>query len=161
MDITFVFYVIISIIVISGSMYYNSTPGSMSKAVIMAILFLLVSIYFGTRWFTTSGASNIGTNHVTTWPPPNSINMCPDYTTLSSSGGQYPVWTCTDTIGISTVGPGQKVALNANPSSTNPGYYGISDLCKDCYEKGLTWEGVCVPNSSNPINVTANPPRPA
>ena len=161
MDLSFVFYVIISVIVISGSMFFNSRPGAMSKAIVMSVLFLLVSVFFGLRWFTTSGTSNIGTNHLTTWPPPNSINMCPDYTTLSSSGGDNPVWTCTDTKGVSKKGPNQTVALNANPSSTNPGYYGVTDLCADSYAKGLTWEGICIPNSNNPINVNRIPPRPA
>ena len=161
MDQSFVFYVIISIIVISGSMHFNSSPGAMSKAVVMALLFLLISIYFGTRWFSPSGKSNIGNNQISTWPPPNSINMCPDYTVLSSNGAQYPIWTCTDTMGVSTVGPGKSVALNDNPTSTNPGYYAVTDLCSDSYAKGLTWEGVCVPNSSNPLSIKSSPPRPA
>ena len=161
MDLSFVFYVMISVIIISGSFYLNSSSGAMSKAVVMSLLFLLVLIFFGLRWFTTSGTSNIGNNHLTTWPPPNSINMCPDYTTLSSDGSTYPTWTCTDTKGVSTLGPNKTVALNANPSSTNPGYYSVSDLCTDCYGKGLTWEGICVTGSSNPINPKTNPPRPA
>lgn len=161
MQLSFIFYILISVIVISGSMYLNSTTGSMSKAAVMSLLFLLISIFFGMRWFTPSGESNIGTNISTTWPPPNSINMCPDYTVLSSDMATYPTWTCTDKIGVRKNGEGNQINLNSGPTNTNPGYYSVSDLCRECNRLGLTWEGVCIPNSDNPINASVSPPRPA
>ena len=163
MELSFIFYILISVIVISGSMYLNIRPGAMSKGIVMSLLFILISVYFGLRWFTASGASNIGTNLSATWPPPNSISMCPDFTTLSSNGGQYPVYTCTDTRRVSTVGAASPatLVLNNNPTSTNLGYYSVSELCTKCNAAGLTWEGVCIPNSGQPVNAAASPPRPA
>lgn len=160
MDLLFLFYILISVIVISGSMYFNYRPGAMSGAIVMTLLFILISVFFGMRWFTPSGTSNIGTNISKTWPPPNSINMCPDYTVLTASSDTYPIYTCTDNIGISKVGPNKSLVLNANPSATNMGYRTVIDLCADCYAKGFTWEGICIPNSEAPISLTVSPPRP-
>ena len=163
MNILFVFYVLISVIAISGSMYLNSRPGAMSGAIVMSILFLLVSVYFGTRWFTPSGNSNIGTNISTTWPPPNSINICPDYTVLSQSAiegnNKFAKYTCIDTNGVSTNGPGKSIVLN-NPSGSNSNFRSAEELCSDCKDMGLTWEGICITGSSAPLNSTVVPPRP-
>ena len=170
MELSFLFYILISVIVISGSMYFNSSAGSMSKAVVMSLLFLLVSIYFGMRWFTTSGKSNIGTNISTSWPPPNSINMCPDFMVLvkkdKSSSNTYPQYACQDKMGVSKTSLNSEIILN-NPSGENFNHRSLIDvgsttgLCKDCFEKGLTWEGVCIPNSTNPVDATVKPPSPA
>jgi hypothetical protein len=168
MEVTFVFYILISVIVISGSVYFGSGPGSRSGSFVMAICFLLVSILFGMRWFTTSGASNIGTNVSTTWPPPNSINVCPDYTTMTSStpaAGTSPIYTCTDTSRVATVaslgGPAQIVLNRVVPGSPTVYMRPTADLCNECYTKGLTWEGVCTANSKAPVNATVVPPSPA
>jgi hypothetical protein len=170
MELSFIFYILISVIVISGSMYFNVNAGSMSKAVVMSLLFLLVSIYFGMRWFNTSGKSNIGTNVSTTWPPPNSINMCPDFTVLvnkgKSSGNTYAQYSCHDKMGVSKSTLNAEIILN-NPSGANLNYRSLIDIgsvdgmCKECFTKGLTWEGVCIPNSPNPVNATVLPPSPA
>jgi hypothetical protein len=170
MELSFIFYILISVIVISGSMYFNVNAGSMSKAVVMSLLFLLVSIYFGMRWFNTSGKSNIGTNVSTTWPPPNSINMCPDFTVLvnkgKSSGNTYAQYSCHDKMGVSKTTLNAEIILN-NPSGANLNYRSLIDIgsvdgmCKECFTKGLTWEGVCIPNSPNPVNATVLPPSPA
>ena len=181
MELAFVFYILISVIVISGSVYFGSgsrsrdpysrssyDSGSRSGSFVMAICFLLVSVFFGMRWFTTSGASNIGTNVSTTWPPPNSINVCPDYMTMTSTAGTSgtsPVYTCTDTSGVATVasasGPAT-LTLNTVVSGS-PALFmrPVADLCKDCYTKGLTWEGVCTANSSAPVRADIVPPSPA
>jgi hypothetical protein len=163
MELSYIFYILISVIVISGSMYFNMRPGAMSKGIVMSILFLLIFIYFGMRWFTSSGASNIGTNLSAVWPPPNSIGMCPDFTSLSSTTGAFPVYTCTDVKRVSTKPSAQPhaLALNANPSQTNLGYYSVRELCIRCYELGLTWEGVCITNSNQPVNVNISLPRPS
>ena len=170
MELSFIFYILISVIVISGSMYFNTTAGSMSKAIVMSLLFLLVSIYFGMRWFNTSGKSNIGTNISTTWPPPNSINMCPDFTVLvnkgKSGGNTYAQYSCHDKMGVSKTTLNAEIILN-NPSGANLNYRSLVDIgsvdgmCKECFTKGLTWEGVCIPNSPNPVNATVLPPSPA
>jgi hypothetical protein len=170
MELSFIFYILISVIVISGSMYFNSGSGSMSKAVVMSLLFLLVSIYFGMRWFNTSGKSNIGTNVSATWPPPNSINMCPDYTVLVNKGksgtNTYAQYACQDKLGVSKTTLNAEIILN-NPSGANMNYRSLVDigstdgLCKECFSKGLTWEGICIPNSTNPIDARVQPPSPA
>lgn len=181
MESAFVFYILISVIVISGSVYFGSgsqsidmygrrsyNSGSRSGSFVMAICFLLVSIFFGMRWFTVSGASTIGTNVSTTWPPPNSINVCPDYMTMTSStpaAGTSPIYTCTDTSRVATVASlGGPATLTLNRVvSGSPTLYmrPVADLCGDCYTMGLTWEGVCTANSRAPVNATVVPPSPA
>lgn len=176
MQLAFVFYILISIIVISGTVYFGSRPinpreygyGSSSQSgsgnILMAVLFLLISIFFGMRWFTPSGSSNIGTSFSTTWPPPNSIGVCPDYTILKVDNTTTPpTYTCDDTMGIATVasttGTNASIPLNViavGISVSRP----VASLCSDCYAKGLTWEGICIPNSNAPVNSTVLPPSP-
>lgn len=178
MEIAFIFYVLISIIIISGSAYLNrrsssrdaigyswqrsaSDTGRRSSPIVMGILFLLVFVFFGLRWFTTSGNYKIVPQISTTWPPPNSINVCPDYTALSiDKSTTPPTYTCKDINGIAAP-PQGGTPSNILALNTSTGWRSTADLCADCYRNGFRWESICIPNSNAPIRADIEPPRPA
>ena len=178
MEIAFIFYVLISIIIISGSAYLNqrsssrdatgyswqrslSDPNRRSSPIVMGILFLVVFIFFGLRWFTTSGNFKIAPQISTTWPPPNSTNVCPDYTALSiDKSTTQPTYSCKDINGVAAPPqggtPSNTLALN-----TGTTWRSVADMCADCYRNGFRWESICIPNSSAPVRADIEPPRPA
>jgi len=178
MEIAFIFYVLISIIIISGSAYLNrrsslrgasglewqrsfSDPNRRSSPIVMGILFLVVFIFFGLRWFTTSGNFKIVTPVSTTWPPPNSTNVCPDYTALSiDKSTTPPTYSCKDINGIAAA-PQGGTPSNTLLLNTSAGWRSVADLCADCYRNGFRWESVCIPNSSAPVRADIEPPHPA
>jgi hypothetical protein len=118
-------------------------------AIIALILFILIFVFFGLRWFT-------GTNTVFTyagaWPP--IINMCPDYLVYFKKG---TVDSCIDMLGVSTkpgiLLPWTQEDTPSNPPQ-NPSKYFMSvykpgmtpdqlkKLCADTMVAGLSWEGI-------------------
>lgn len=143
MNFSFILYVLMTIVFVLGSFYFNYKRGKMIQATLLSIGFLLVSIVFGTRWFTGSG--EINTNKPpTTWPP--SINSCPDYLTLYKGATGY---VCVDNVGVSNGG----ISKWSNATQTDAKYIfdlfttdnstsRIEKLCKQSAEKKVTWEGV-------------------
>jgi hypothetical protein len=141
MQVTFIFYLLISMSVILGSVFLNLQSGSTVSAGILGIGFLIISIIFGIQTFTPSGDIK---SEMTPGPWPPTINVCPDYLSLMTVNGEPK---CIDPIGVSTnanalrkwTGPGGdtfdlRTALTAKNR--------IDQLCDDCRAKGLTWEGV-------------------
>jgi len=143
MNIIFVFYILITIVSILGSFFFNYKKGNVIQATLLSIGFLLISILFGLRWFSSSGEI-LSNAPLTTWPP--SINSCPDYLTLYKMPGGY---VCVDAVGVSNGGMSQwtdptqtddKYVFNlfTNLNSTER----IKALCDQAAAKKVTWEGV-------------------
>jgi hypothetical protein len=139
MDFRLILYIVVSIMLITGSFYLNFSNGRATQGIILAVGFLLLSVLFGFRWFTGSTSNPTGS-----WPP--SINVCPDYLTLTKVNG---VATCVDPIGVSQQG----MEVWTSPDQTDPKYLfdlamsqtgaaRTSSLCKECSAKMVTWEGV-------------------
>ncbi len=143
MNFSFILYVLMTIVFVLGSFYFNYKRGKMIQAMLLSIGFLLVSIVFGTRWFTGSGEINTG-KPPTSWPP--SINSCPDYLTLYKGPTGY---VCVDNVGVSNGG----ISKWSDATQTDAKYIfelfttdnstsRIEKLCKQAAEKKVTWEGV-------------------
>ena len=156
MQLAFILYVLACIIVISGTFYFNRQAGKQLTSVVTPVLFLATAIFFGMRWFNTSGDATITTNLSPTWPPPNFINVCPDFLSLDSydDGNGNTVYDCVDVLGISRVGspPATVFTLGSVPNNTNNGVQrssklidDVGELCRSCSALGYTWEGVCEP----------------
>ena len=169
MNLSFILYVLACIIVISGTFYFNSSSGKMIAASVMPLLFVAIAVFFGLRWFTTSGDSAISTNISTVWPPPNSINKCPDFLSLRTDvSGPTTTSDCVDPLGVTTSASGLQqwstsgtaatqfqlgttsvastVGTTTTPASNAP--IDVNTLCQNCFQMGLTWEGVCIPGST-------------
>ena len=147
MQLTFVFFILCSIVVILGSFYskFNSNQGI--AGLILGLGFLGISIGFGIRWFTPSG-NYTNTNPSGKWPP--SINVCPDYLSLITLDG---VKVCVDPVGVSIQNGTHGLKKWNGDSNTGTDYVfdlmlektgnlRVEALCNQCKLKGLTWEGV-------------------
>jgi len=170
MNLYFILYVLISIIVISGSFYFNRSGGRNIASIITPVLYLVVAVFFGMRWFTTSGDAKVNTNLSPVWPPPNSLNVCPDFLSLrSDTSGATTKYYCIDTLGVSTNPNGiqkwstspseaMKFSLGSVTAGSTTGqmttskkanWEDVQTLCNNCFTMGLSWEGVCIPGSGN------------
>lgn len=155
MELSFIFFLLISMATILGSVYINFQSQKYLSAVILGIGFLIISIVYGLYSYTPSG-DLIKEVKGGTWPP--KINVCPDFLSVITIGGSPK---CIDPIGVG------KLSKWNNGSNTGDSYVfdlllsmtgqsRIDALCSKCRELGLTWEGVCL--DGNPL--TNQPPLP-
>ena len=158
MNFNLIVYIVVSIMMISGSFYLNFSNGKSTQAMILGIGFLLVSVIFGLRWF--SSVFTAPTNDSMVWPPV--INTCPDYLTLMKVNGTH---VCVDTVGASQ----QQDILSkwTNQNQTDAKYIfnlsldkvgaaRVSAICDSCKAAKITWEGVW----DGDVCLNAEPPRP-
>ena len=178
MNLLFILYVLTCIIVIAGTFYFNIIQDRKLSAFVMSLLFLAIFMFFALRWFTTSGDSALSTNLSSVWPPPNSINVCPDFLALRSDvDGSTTKYYCVDTLGVTTTANGiQQWSASASDSAKFPlgsktaasgsnrasaNWLSVDTLCDNCYTMGLTWEGVCVPKAKTvQLSVNSKLPTP-
>jgi hypothetical protein len=158
MELSFIFYILVSIAVILGSIYFNIKSGKDISAAILGIGFIIISVTFGLYLYTPSGSFRTESKGGA-WPP--TINVCPDFLSLITKDGTP---SCIDPIGVSNASYGlQKWSDSGSDAAvfdlalTQAGQARVTTLCKQCAEQGLTWEGVfdgtaCL-NNNPPIPV--------
>lgn len=145
MQLSFIFFLLISMATILGSVFFNFQAGKYVSAGILGVGFLTISILYGLYMFTPSGEI-VSSVKPGPWPP--TINVCPDFLSLITLNG---VAVCVDPIGVSNQSNGLKKWNNSGNTGTdyvfdlslnlsNQGR--IDALCNQCRAKGLTWEGV-------------------
>ena len=146
MDFLLIAYVLVSVVVISGSFYINYTSGKITTAGILGFGTLIASIFFGIRWF--PGGTLVSKSIKGPWPP--SVNVCPDFLSLTKVNG---ISVCIDPVGASrrerNAGMNQwKDATQTDPSylfslhTDKQGSARMKALYAECKAKGVTWEGV-------------------
>jgi len=133
--------------------------GRQLAALFCLVLFILIFIFYGMRWFSSSSL----TNYTGSWPP--IINTCPDYLLYYMRGKQA---TCIDMLGINRSGgllkPWTKGSSPQNPPADDAKYFpyiykagmnpaDVKKLCTLAQQAGLTWEGI-----TNGESCTFNPP---
>lgn len=156
MDIKFLFYVFLSIVIIAGGTYQTFSSGADVAAALFFFGSIMIILFFGFRWFTPQGAIK---QEGGPWPP--LINYCPDFLSLHTIG-TTPY--CVDTVGVTDGGitrmtdpatqTDEKYLFNLFASQT--GDQRIKSLCDQCAAKKVTWEGVY--NGVTCLN--RNPPLP-
>ena len=149
MDFSFIAYIFVCIALGFGVFTQLSNSGRTWSGIIGLILFILIFVFYGIRWF--RGTSSVF-NYSGSWPP--IINMCPDYLVYFKNGAQD---TCVDLTGVakggSSLKPWTKEDNPQNPPADSAKYFpyvykpGADDvrmklLCKSTMEAGLTWEGI-------------------
>jgi hypothetical protein len=170
-------YILLSIIsLIYGTTYVNSI--NQVRAVIFAIGFFLILLYFGIKWF----GSTIP--QLKSWPPV--INMCPDYLTYITipsttvNGVANVKAGCIDMLGVTTSSSAD--AIQKTDSSTAADFKAgtttniskkmfeytsasvkkattpaeLQAICARCQQLGITWEGVYDGDACIGISSTAN-----
>jgi hypothetical protein len=139
MDLNFLFYCFLSIVIITGGAFYFFSSGLQTTAAIFFLGATVASIFFGFRWFTISGDSSAPG----AWPP--AINYCPDFLTLTTIGGEK---VCIDMAGVSQNSNLQKSdGTNTGDNfifklHTAAGNDRVTTLCAQAKTQGVTWEGV-------------------
>ena len=132
--------------------------GRQVAALICLLLFLLIFIFYGIRWFNNKSLSN----YTGPWPP--IINTCPDYLMYFNRSGTP---SCIDMVGVNrsggllkSWGAGDNIQ---NPPVDNAKYFlftykpgmnptDVQNLCINAQNAGLTWEGI-----TNGESCTYNP----
>lgn len=150
MQLSFIFFILVSLVVILGSFYLKYSSNQPISAFMLSIGFFVIAIVFGLQWFTLSGEYTT-TSSSGGWPP--TINVCPDFLSVSSdnAGNHF----CIDTIGVSNPPSGSPTgglqvwsSTHAGPTTqfdlhlTAPQIKRVQTLCDQCKNYGLTWEGV-------------------
>lgn len=145
MDLKFLFYVFLCIVVISGGSYNLFGTGQEIAAGIFFFGAVTASVFFGIRWFTSSGDTRRGMPGSGAWPP--LINYCPDFLTLHVIDNKQ---VCIDTIGVARAGGIEKWT---SPTQIEDKYkfnlyldrsdkLRLTALCEEAAAKKVTWEGV-------------------
>jgi hypothetical protein len=156
MDYKFLFYCFLSLVLITGGGFYFYSARQEATAVIYFMGAIVAALYFGFRWFNSSG--DVAAAATGAWPPV--INYCPDFLTLATVGGEQ---VCIDTVGVAQAGGmatsnGTQIAeqyifhLFLNQLTSDR----IKSLCREAKAKQVTWEGVW--NGSACMN--RDPPKP-
>jgi hypothetical protein len=160
-------YSLIVIIIIFSTLNFLYRSERIFASVIVLILFILIFVFFGLRWF-RSGVVLTGT-HQGNWPPV--VNSCPDYLTLfKRTDGTY---TCVDVIGVSYNNSVQQWISGLTPpvSIDDKHYFKyvhtpsdkvsvLNTLRQQANNKGLTWEGITDDNYTLWDSVGATPSAP-
>ena len=149
MSYSFIAFIFVSLVIwITTVVNLSKMPRALSS-IIVAVLFLLIFIFYGQRWFY---GSTINNDLNGTWPP--IINMCPDYLLYFKRGGAD---TCIDMSGINRSGGPLKAWSQddnfQNPPADDTKYFpyvyksgmtedAIKNLCRQAMSAGLTWEGI-------------------
>ena len=141
-------YIFFCIVVGLGSFMQLLNSGRMLAAILCLILFILIFVFFGLRWF--PGGESVFT-YKGPWPP--LINTCPDYLVYYNNNGQD---TCIDMLGVSRNGNLKSWTKDDNPKNPpadsskyfpytyKPGMSieALNKLCQATNAAGLTWEGI-------------------
>jgi len=158
MNFNLIVYIVVSIMMISGSFYLNFSNGKSIQAIILGVGFLLISVIFGLRWFSSAFTHPTDTSMV--WPP--ALNSCPDYLTLTKINDTA---VCVDTVGVSQK---QDVLSKwTDPTQTDSKYIfnlflnqsgtqRVKSICDACKAAKITWEGVW----DGDVCLNVDPPRP-
>ena len=142
MDYVFLFYIFLSFVIGTAGAYILYSTGHGTAAMIYLVGVLIIEIYFGTQWFSGDGTANVPKGP---WPP--SINVCPDFLSLYSTGGKSY---CVDTVGVAASGGITKWVSGATVSDKNAfplsadlkGAARTKALCAQAKSMNVTWEGV-------------------
>jgi hypothetical protein len=141
-NVWFWIYVFVACVATIGSGFYYQSRGEEITGGILFVGFLLLSVYFGLRWFPPAGTDKAT---VTTWPPV--INYCPDFLSLHIINGKQ---VCIDTVGVAQTGG---ISRWTDPTQTDERYQfnifsdksgkeRVKSLCEQAKLKKVTWEGV-------------------
>lgn len=143
MDLKFVFYIFLCIVIVSGGTFYYTSANQPITGGIFFFGLIAFSVVFGLRWFTASG--QVMGAATGAWPPV--INYCPDFLTLYEVNGEQ---VCIDTIGVARQ---NGISKWENPNQTSDSFLfklhlekkdeaRIKAICDECVAKKVTWEGI-------------------
>jgi hypothetical protein len=146
---SYIAYIFVSIILSMTVISQIMASGRQWTSIIVGILFILIFVFFGTRWFSNGKMKGYYTG---AWPP--LINTCPDYLVYYNKSGTD---TCVDLVGVNRSGgllrSWASTDTTQNPPADDAKYFkytykpGMTNsqlqvLCDNAQKAGLTWEGI-------------------
>jgi hypothetical protein len=143
-DYQFILFVLFAIMVCSTAPVYFYNRTKYFAGFISLILFILIFVFFGMRWFSGSEMVGPGAGYKGVWPP--QIAVCPDYFTYFKVGTNEACYNGSGST-IGDIASGEKpnsIDFTSN-SSIFQAYKSGSDkgtLCKKAIEKKVAWEGI-------------------
>jgi hypothetical protein len=170
MELTFIFYLFASFIIIPGTFFllvlFNKPTAGLIATIGMLVLFIL----FGIQFFNQDGTYKQQSKPKQSWPP--YINYCPDFLSLYKNNNEL---ICVDTVGVASSNTGDAIQLfnpNTNTVATSGQTFNLylteasinayktanagkpfdrkSILIEECKKKRVTWEGIF--NGSQPLD---------
>ena len=145
MDLGFLLYVLVSVVLIGGGTFRYVNSGAYITAAIYFIGIFIIVLYYGISWYKTNGTSTSNPKP-SSWPPV--LNSCPDFLSLYKMNGHH---VCIDTIGIAGAGGISQVTDSTVQSDTKfqfdlhldqEGKTRVTSHRNECKNKKVTWEGV-------------------
>jgi hypothetical protein len=152
MEFTLILYILLSAgIGIGGTMYLVQGQRTFG-AFLYFVGAILILTFYGLRWF--AGDSFRTTRYSSkSWPPV--VNTCPDFLSVYEiPDGNKTKKVCVDLVGVALGGQASQLQkLTSQQQASDPRYQfnlhfdkqgkqRIDALCKECRDKGVTWEGV-------------------
>jgi len=145
-DYQFILFVLFAIGICSTAPVYFYNRNKYFAGFASLVLFILIFVFYGMRWFSGSTMAGPAAGYKGAWPP--QISVCPDYLTYYESGtGSSKTTGCYNAtgamIGSLTSGTSTTTAAQFNQtynSKATPAR--LTELCNKAKEKSLTWEGI-------------------
>lgn len=144
-DYQFILFVLFAIIVCSTAPVYFYNRSKYFAGFISLVLFILIFVFFGMRWFSDSEMAGPGAGYKGVWPP--QIAVCPDYFTYFKVGNQEACYNGSGSpigdVGTSTTAPATiDFATNKNIFKAYKSGGDKDALCQQAREKKVGWEGI-------------------
>jgi len=146
-------YIFLCIVLGLSSVMALMRGGRSIAAVLCLVLFILIFVFFGLRWF--RGTQSVFA-YTGSWPP--IINMCPDYLVYYKNAPSSMLKftdSCVDLLGIggNDLVPWTSEETPSNPPANANKYFPyvfkpgmtadqLKALCAAAQQYGLTWEGI-------------------
>ena len=100
MDLFFIFYLVISIVIGAGIVNFLYKRGQSIGAIFTMVLLLLIFYFYYLRWFSGTGVK--GSTQAGAWPP--IVNVCPDFMASYKSGNNIYCYDAGDIYGMREAG---------------------------------------------------------
>ena len=154
-DYQFILFVLFAIGICSTAPVYFYNRNKYFAGFTSLVLFILIFVFYGMRWFSGSTMAGPAAGYKGAWPP--QISVCPDYLTYYESGtGASKKTGCYNATGaqlgdlISLTAPPSGADITARTKSFNTIYSSttkrnqvqLEPLCNAAKAVRLTWEGV-------------------
>jgi hypothetical protein len=145
-DYQFILFVLFAIMACSTAPVYFYNRNKYFAGFVSLILFILIFVFFGMRWFSDSEMVGPGAGYKGAWPP--QIAVCPDYFTYFKVGDKEACYNGSGSrIGdIDSLGsPPNSIDFTASTLNIFQPYKSGGDkgtLCRKAIEKKVAWEGL-------------------
>lgn len=148
-DYQFILFVLFAIAACSTAPVYFYNRSKYFAGFISLVLFILIFVFFGMRWFSGSEMAGPGAGYKGVWPP--QIAVCPDYLTYYKSGTTEGCYNATgSTLGnltsLSAAPTGQDITTATksfnNVYTPSMKRDQLKPLCDAAKTAQLSWEGI-------------------